>query len=102
MPRHICQLTIVLIPRERREAEKERITKEKMERSEKERREREERERREKERREREEKERQQYQVDQHFNKSFLLAQQKVRSQQHLASLSPGQPEGRPDVLFHQ
>lgn len=51
-----------------------------MERSERERREREDRERREKERREREEKERQQYQVDQHFNKSFLLAQQKVRS----------------------
>lgn len=50
-----------------------------MEQSERERRQREERERREKERREREEKERQQYQVDQHFNKSFLLAQQKVR-----------------------
>lgn len=75
----------IFLYRERREAEaqkeRERLHKEKMERerSERERRDREERDRREKERREREEKERQQLQVDQHFNKSFRLAQQKVR-----------------------
>ncbi|XP_047477004.1 lysine-specific demethylase 3A-like isoform X4 [Penaeus chinensis] len=67
--------------REAEVREKERLAKEKMERekTERERREREERERerREKERREQEEKERQQYQVDQHFNKTFRLAQHK-------------------------
>lgn len=59
------------------------------EKTERERREREERERerREKERREQEEKERQQYQVDQHFNKTFRLAQHKVNVQHHLASV---------------
>lgn len=78
----------------RREAEvreKERLAKEKMERerTERERREREERERerREKERREQEEKERQQYQVDQHFNKTFRLAQHKVILRHRVSSV---------------